>query len=325
MNFQSLNKIETPDFYLEIAFKNANLAAERERAKKDYKSFDRLNKSKNVELAKLQTMEDILCKAMTKILKAFPQIDDLPEFYQEMMKVTIDVALTKQSLGGVNWAWKRVHQLTKEYRIKIKRCKDLLTINKYRTQYMGRVSSTLKQIKKNLRVIDAARKVMKTYPNIKTNSAITTIALFGFPNVGKSTLLSKITTAKPEIKSYAFTTKRLNLGYVKSKTAGKRYQIIDTPGTLNRFDKMNLIEKQAHLALKHCAHKIIYIFDLTESSFPLTDQIKLFNTLKKNHKDKKILVYLSKTDLLEKGTVQEFAKKYKNTISSLEGLKKLLV
>ena len=39
------------------------------------------------------------------------------------------------------------------------------------------------------------------------------VALFGFPNVGKSTLLSKLTPSKPKIANYSFTTKRINMGY----------------------------------------------------------------------------------------------------------------
>ena len=62
------------------------------------------------------------------------------------------------------------------------------------------------------------------------------------------------------------------MGYlVKDK---KKVQLIDTPGTLKRFDKMNVIEQRAHLAMKYCADMIIYIFDLTEP-YPIEEQRKL--------------------------------------------------
>lgn len=137
---------------------------------------------------------------------------------------------------------------------------------------------------------------------------MTTVAIAGFPNVGKTTLLSKITSSTPEINSYAFTTKGLNLGYAKMKNL--KIQFIDTPGTLNRLNKMNSIEKQAHLAMKYVTDIIIYIFDLTES-YPLADQEKLFKRIKEY--DLPEIIYLSKTDLLDKDTIGSFKKKHPKT------------
>ena len=158
---------------------------------------------------------------------------------------------------------------------------------------------------------------MKDFPTIKTG--VTTACIFGFPNVGKSTLLSKLTTAKPEIKPYAFTTKQLNIGYLQE--AHRRIQIIDTPGTLNRFEKMNAIEQQAYLALKFCAEIIIYVYDLTESSAPLADQKKLYQALRLLKKP--VVIYLSKTDMLHEQ--QKGALGKEKVIASVEELKQYLL
>ena len=131
-----------------------------------------------------------------------------------------------------------------------------------------------------------------------------TVCIAGFPNVGKSTLLGKITTSKPEIKNYAFTTKTLNMGYM---SAGKEdnVQVIDTPGTLAREDKMNNIEKQAYLAIKYQADLIVYVFDPTDT-YPIEDQEALFELMKKYRKP--IVVYLSKTDIATKQQIKRFDK-----------------
>ena len=158
---------------------------------------------------------------------------------------------------------------------------------------------------------------MKGFPAIKTS--MFTVCLFGFPNAGKSTLLSKLTTATPEIKAYAFTTKKLNLGYLKEPQIS--VQIIDTPGTLNRIDKMNYIEMQAYLALKYLANLVVYVFDpMLESSF--AEQEKLLNKLEKTEKE--IILYMSKTDIADKKTIDEFKKKYPE-IKDLETLKKEII
>ena len=56
------------------------------------------------------------------------------------------------------------------------------------------------------------------------------VGLLGFPNVGKSTFLSKVTDAKPKIANYHFTTLEPNLGVVKTKSGG--FVIADIPGII---------------------------------------------------------------------------------------------
>ena len=60
---------------------------------------------------------------------------------------------------------------------------------------------------------------------------------------------------------------------------------------------MNAIEKQAYLTLKYCADLVVYVFDLTEGSFPISAQEKLYQETLKSGKD--VIVYLSKTDLYD--------------------------
>ena len=83
---------------------------------------------------------------------------------------------------------------------------------------------------------------------------------------------------------------------------------------------MNSIEKQAFLVMKIVAKKIIYIFDLTEP-YPLKDQIVLYEKVKAFGKP--VIIYLSKTDILDKEKVAAFSKKYK-VVSDAKALKKEL-
>ena len=133
----------------------------------------------------------------------------------------------------------------------------------------------------------------------------------------------KLTGSKPEIDSYPFTTKRINVAYIKEDK--KKIQLLDVPGTLNRFNKMNDIEKQAELVINYLADLIVYVFDLTEN-YPLENQVKLFDNIKKLNK--KIIVYLSKTDLIEEKIVNNFKNKLKNheIVNNIKELKnKLLI
>jgi nucleolar GTP-binding protein len=213
----------------------------------------------------------------------------------------------------VKWASESIDRLSLGYISKIKRCEDIHKINDYRREYYGRVSSFVKQIKKNLEFIEQTRLAVKEFPVIKTK--YTTVAIAGFPNVGKTTLLSKLTVSTPEINTYPFTTKGINVGYLE--TDYEKIQILDTPGTLNRIDKMNAIEKQAYLVMKHLAKKIIYVFDITEP-YPIGLQEKLLE--KVMELEKPVLIYLSKTDILPKEEVDKFRKKHH--FLTIEELKK---
>ena len=308
MSFQDIPQIEKPDFYLGVAFRKAKAKAELEREKK---RKDRIIKSKLVEEVKLQAISSSLQKQLNNILEKFPRINQLDEFYRELFKANVDIAGIKKSLAAVKWCAGAVDKLSNEYISKIRKCHELEKVNSIRREYYGRVSSFLKQIKKNLEFIEETRRTVKEFPVVKTS--LYTIAIAGFPNVGKTTLLSKLTDSKPEINSYPFTTKGINIGYAEGRY--EKIQVLDTPGTLNRFDKMNAIEKQAYLALKFLASKIIYVFDLTEP-YPLEMQEKLFRQIKDTGKP--VVVYLSKTDILDKEKVKQF----KHKAMTAEELKK---
>ncbi|MGV8151188.1 MAG: GTPase [Candidatus Woesearchaeota archaeon] len=310
MNFQDLRKIEDDRFYLDLAFKESK--------KKGHAAYlksngDKTSRIRTAEFEKIKVFCNELKTRLDAITKNFPSIDSIPEFYQELVRNNLDYNFLKKSLGAVAWASTAISQISEEYERKMRHSKNEVDIKKIINSYYGRASSVVKQIKKNLSYIEDARKIMKDFPAIKTD--LFTVAITGFPNIGKSTLLSKITPAKPEIKAYAFTTKGLNLGYAKYGI--NKIQFIDTPGVLAR-EKRNSIEEQAYLILKYVANIIIYVIDLTEP-YPLKIQEQLMKELKEY--DKKIIVYLSKTDIISPALITKAKKKYK-ACTTLEELNK---
>jgi len=316
MNFQDLKKIENADFYIDVAFRRASEQANITRSSVAGKSTSRIEKSKSIELEKLATIKQTISEFFEKIVHNFPSLDDLPEFYKELVKTTLDYEILKKSLGAVNSQRLVLYDIFKIYNFKIKKCNDMQKINDYRREFYGRVSSLPKRIKNELAYLEKARKTMRNFPAIKTG--MPTVAIAGFPNVGKSTLLAKLTTSNPEINSYPFTTKGLNVGYMEQRY--DKVQFIDTPGTLNRFEKMNYIERAAYLAMKYAADKIIYIFDPTEE-YPLLDQMKLLENTKKLGKE--IIIYISKADIADKKILESLKSKYKDAKISADEIKKI--
>ncbi|MBU1704613.1 MAG: 50S ribosome-binding GTPase, partial [Nanoarchaeota archaeon] len=301
MNFQSLKKIEEPDFYLDLAFRRAQEKAKMSRSSIKIKK-DRIEKSKTIELQKIDIIRNVLTDKLSIILRSYPMIDDLPEFYKRLIMYTLDYDELKRALGAIKWVIDKIDGFSSMYIGHIKKTQHFEKINTYRSEYYGRISSLLKQIKGQLKYIEEARRTMKEFPAVKTS--LSTACIVGFPNIGKTTLLFKLTGSKPEIAAYSFTTKGINISYLEGE--GKKIQLLDTPGTLNR-DKMNNIEMQSYLALRTCADIIIYIIDLTET-YPLEDQLKMLKML--SGYKKPIYIYLSKTDILDADKVKEFKKKY---------------
>ena len=126
------------------------------------------------------------------------------------------------------------------------------------------------------------------------------VALVGFPNVGKSTLISRISAAKPKIADYPFTTLEPNLGVVQIEE-GRDYVVADIPGLIEgASDGKGL----GHQFLRHIerARVLVVLADLGASSGPSPDeQVRiLLNELKSYEPtllDRPRLVIGSRADL----------------------------
>lgn len=125
------------------------------------------------------------------------------------------------------------------------------------------------------------------------------VKLLGFPNVGKSSFINKITRADVEVQPYAFTTKSLYVGHTDYKYL--RWQVIDTPGILDHsLEERNVIEMQAVTALAHLRACILYVMDLSEQcGHTLDEQVKLFESIKPLFANKPLIVVANKTDIVK--------------------------
>ncbi|MBI5389911.1 50S ribosome-binding GTPase [Candidatus Woesearchaeota archaeon] len=320
MNFQGLQKIQPANTLLDVAFRGAmeSTSAQAGKNLRGKHLETATGRAKHLAIHKIETFERSLVKQLTTILISFPTLDELPEFYGALVKTLLPYPELKQSLGALNWAKGKLINFHMIYKEKIRRSAEPNTVHRMVKEYFGRQSSVIKQIKSNLLLLEDARKAMKGFPNVKTG--IPTIALFGFPNVGKTTLLKNMTQSKAAIGSYAFTTRELNVNYFK--TPYGEVQLIDCPGTLNRFEKMNTIERVAWLALQHLADRVVYVLDLTEP-FPLDQQLLLLDRVRKIRADK-VLVYISKIDLLDPKVYAAAQKKYDALLSKEELAQTLL-
>lgn len=284
MNFQNIRPIKSMDVYIDDAFKKAA------RIRKQKFDSKNLFKIRNLYVKKISVVNSYFVDTFGVLLTSFPSISKLSSFYSELISITINSDELKKSLSSLSWIIDKTNSLSRDAVRKVLSCDVESKMDVHFKAYLGRMSSFKKQMDKNLDFLRRARFAFRDFPDISEESKIICIA--GFPNVGKSTLLSKISNSKPEIKNYSFTTKKLNTGFLTGSY--KRIQIIDTPGTLARFDKMNYIEKIAYLSIKYLADTVVFVFDPT-FYYSFEDQKMLFDLVVDFGKP--IVVYISKTDI----------------------------
>jgi len=263
----------------------------------------KLEKAKRKEIKRIQNVNKYLIDRIDKIIKSVPNLDDLHVFYQELSNLLVSNDELRKNLGKLNGVIPVLKRLESDLLRKIKTQTDSYGCASARREYFARASSILKKQRDTLIFLEEARKKLKKIPTIDVT--LPSVVVAGYPNVGKSSLVSKISTADPEIREYPFTTKNIVIGVYKEEGDLKIFQIIDTPGVLDRpMHKRNEIEKQSILALRIISNIVIYIIDPTEScGFSLDSQIALFGEIKKNLIDVAnipFIVILNKMDLTKK-------------------------
>ncbi|MBJ7881881.1 GTPase ObgE [Gelidibacter salicanalis] len=125
------------------------------------------------------------------------------------------------------------------------------------------------------------------------------VGLVGFPNAGKSTLLSVITSAKPKIADYEFTTLKPNLGIVEYRDF-QSFVMADIPGIIEGAAEGKGL---GHYFLRHIERNSILLFlvpadapDIHKQYEILLDELRRYNP---EMLDKERFVVISKSDMLD--------------------------
>jgi GTPase len=143
------------------------------------------------------------------------------------------------------------------------------------------------------------------------------VGLVGFPNAGKSTLLSVISAAKPEIADYPFTTLVPNIGVVPYKD-DLSFVVADIPGIIEGASKGKGLGIRF---LRHIERNSILLFLIPANSENLAKEYKiLLNELKQYNPallDKNRLLAITKSDLVDEPTLKKLKTKLPKGIPSV--------
>jgi nucleolar GTP-binding protein len=238
---------------------------------------DRMARARNLAVARVKIAGQAIESTLRGLVKGFPSLDRLPPFYRELVDLLVDEDSLKQHLGAVDWAAQRSAAIAREYRRRIGRA-DGKAIGELRRAAYGRLSSLVKQVAPDLDGLMEARRALRRLPDI--DPAVRTIVVAGYPNVGKSSFVRSVSSGRPKIAEYPFTTQRVSVGHFDR--GDERFQILDTPGLLDRpMAKRNAMERQAISALAHLANGVLFVLDPTETcGYTVEDQRRLLEEIR---------------------------------------------
>jgi nucleolar GTP-binding protein len=262
VEFEKMPTVPTADEILDRSFRRA--------AKK---MQEKTNKERaNTEF--VRAVGAAIHDRLVYIIRGFPEFDNLPPFYREMADILYGLDRIRQSLGAVGWAAKHTKMVGNQLVLQSRKADDTLVVRK---RAVARLASMVHQIDKDLRFLNEVRNVLRQLPHV--DDAFT-IVIAGYPNVGKSSFIRRVSSADPEVASYPFTTKGIIVGH---RLMGReKIQFVDTPGILDRpAAERNQIERQALSAMMNVASVVLFILDPSEHcGYPMEVQLNLLEEVK---------------------------------------------
>ena len=287
--FSGIGYIPSADELIDIAFGRASRRAARV-PKGPVETRVRAKERDRIRVA-----GSILAGKLREIVSRFPDLDRIHPFYRELADVLVGVDELRRALGALAKASRIIEGLRRAYLAQVRRATTISEAGRLRREAYGRMASVVKRISRYLEFLREAVPKLAKLPSI--DPEVPTIVVAGYTNVGKSSLVKAVSSAKPEVASYPFTTKSIVLGH--RDTPRGRVQIIDTPGLLDRpLSERNKIELQAILALKHLADVIIFLLDPTMTcGFPLESQLRLLREVRGSFPDIPMIIAVNKADI----------------------------
>ncbi|MCX8196309.1 MAG: 50S ribosome-binding GTPase [Acidilobaceae archaeon] len=261
----------------------------------------RYEKGVKDRLSGLQMVHDVLISSTEGAVELRRLLRGLRPFYWRLIEIEFSREEVERGLSCVAKARALARRLWRKYR----RLLTILEREEARRAYVegrGRIVSLFKRCRKGLVVLKNLVIFLQRLPSVDPNAP--TLILAGPPNVGKSTFVRSVSSGRPEVADYPFTTKQIVVGHMDHE--GVKVQVIDTPGLLDRpVEDMNVIERRAVAALKELNGAVLFLIDPTSSYMSVERQLKVLEGVAGLLRGKQLYVGVNKADIASAEQLEE--------------------
>jgi len=260
------------------------------------KVSDPIARARARERARVLAFRDVIWNTLRSSVRSFPPIDSIHPFYRDLADVVFGVDRLRHCLGALEWAAKVVRRIAASEMRNLRREESFRGLEAIRKRAMARMASVVRRVSGEIACVRQAAASLRKLPSM--DPALPTVVTAGPPNTGKSTLVRRISTGRPEVAEYPFTTRGVLLGHTSLRGVGK-VQVMDTPGLLDRpLHERNEIEMQAIVALKWLADTILFVSDPSETcGYEIGHQVSLLREISRQFSPAPTIVVLNKADL----------------------------
>ncbi|CAN6478028.1 unnamed protein product [Victoria cruziana] len=242
---------------------------------------------------------DALMKELVVPLKGymekFPYKQNLHPYERSLIDLTLGDGRYEEVLGRVDALRKKINSVGKAQA-------SLCAKSMSKKEAVERLNEGIKTLEEVFlhdgSAVDDLLKIAKTLRAMPVVDPDTpTLCLVGAPNVGKSSLVRVLSSGKPEVCNYPFTTRGILMGHIVLNY--ERFQVTDTPGLLKRpHDERNNIEKLTLAVLSHLPTAILYVHDLSgECGSSPSDQFVTYKEIRTRFHEQLWLDVISKCDV----------------------------
>jgi len=275
---------------LDVAFHRASLATPRGKTKA---ARDRLRAELKIVRSSATVLRHL--RLETRRFAKSP----LTPFEATLVSQAFGPGSLERALARVRRAEARIRGLSREAERATHRAAGPEELGDQVRAFYGRLSSFVREIDPDLELVRNASRFLDERPRLDSESP--TLVVAGFPNVGKSSLVARLSSAHPKIAAYPFTTLSVAVGH--ADLGFDRLQVLDTPGVLGRAGRANPAETEAVAAVEEAATVVLFVIDPSETcGYPVEEQERLLARWTEEFPALPIVPVETKSDLVRRDT-----------------------